>query len=1150
MLEPTSRPPAGRPAPFVFLDPAGRRWPRIRVALVLTGTLVVAAMAWFAQSLLVTPWLQKPMSNHVLKEQLKALQRPAEISGTIPANSVPTWLKFKRLVEKTRSPVRRAIADAETRGSIAQPGTGLPEIRLAYYSDGDASSLQSLVAHADQLTHVTVDRFSVALDADAHPRLDEAADAALDGLAAAKGLVVMPVLSNAGEDGSRLAEPVEFLANGTPEMRSEFVAHLVERLAATKAGGVLVDFEGMDPTFNDALTAFYTEMSVALREQGRQLWLTVPMGEDLVSFQLDRLASVVDRFVAVFHGENSGADPAGPTASKEWFEGWLETSLGYGEPSQWIATLGTGGYDWSESRGAGESITFSEAMSRADYAGLDEIKRDGFRAEAPTFEPHFCFHDQRGIKHRVWFQDAITFLNQMQVVRRRGFGGIGIDRIGGEDPGVWSALKMAAPPTPAELESLARIPSGESVAGIGRGAIVGINVEREDGSRNLEVMPDGHVMGTYTNFGSFATLFRQGGDGDSHAVSLTFDDGPDPTWTPMILDVLKRENVKATFFIVGSRAELYPGIVRRIVEEGHELGNHTYTHANVAASSEQQLRLELNATQRLIETITGRSTLLFRPPYNADAGPTRFDDLGPLNVAQSMGYMIALEDIDSLDWTRQGVDQILARVRHGRQAGGNVVLLHDAGGNRAETLEALPKLIDYFQRRGDQLVPLHGLLGKTYADVMPRVAPEKLSLAQRVAGVGFRVIHAIESVVWALLLAATGLVLVRTLLVLWLAARFPWRKEDTTGFSPAVSVVIPAFNEGKVIAATVRSVLATTYEGAVEVIVVDDGSIDGTSAIVHEIAATDGRVRLVGQANVGKSMALDHGLREARHEFAVLLDADTKFRPDTIGQLVQPLRDAKVAAVSGHAKVGNPRSLIAKCQALEYICGFNLDRRAYATWNCITVAPGAVSAVRMSALRAVGGMPHDTLAEDTDLTLALHRAGYRIAYTPAALAYTEAPETFSGLAKQRFRWAFGTMQCLWKHRDLTCNPRFGALGLFSLPSIWFFQIALVAVMPFIDFALILSLFLGNGAAILPYFAVFLGIDVVLAVAACALEREPLWRAWIMIPMRLIYRVLLSYVIWKAIGRALSGALVGWGKLERTAGVELAFPALDEVVAGS
>jgi cellulose synthase/poly-beta-1,6-N-acetylglucosamine synthase-like glycosyltransferase len=155
-------------------------------------------------------------------------------------------------------------------------------------------------------------------------------------------------------------------------------------------------------------------------------------------------------------------------------------------------------------------------------------------------------------------------------------------------------------------------------------------------------------------------------------------------------------------------------------------------------------------------------------------------------------------------------------------------------------------------------------------------------------------------------------------------------------------------------------------------------------------------------------------------------------------------------AVSGHVKVGNKQTLVARFQDLEYTCGFNLDRRAYQQLNCITVVPGAVSAWRRPAVMAAGGISSDTLAEDTDLTLSLHRAGYLIAYAPRAVAWTEVPENYPDLAKQRFRWAFGTLQCLWKHRDLVGNPRHKALGWFSLPSIWLFQILLVAVSPLVD----------------------------------------------------------------------------------------------------
>jgi cellulose synthase/poly-beta-1,6-N-acetylglucosamine synthase-like glycosyltransferase len=374
------------------------------------------------------------------------------------------------------------------------------------------------------------------------------------------------------------------------------------------------------------------------------------------------------------------------------------------------------------------------------------------------------------------------------------------------------------------------------------------------------------------------------------------------------------------------------------------------------------------------------------------------------------------------------------------------------------------------------------------------------------------------------------------LVVIYLAARFRRRAASDENFTPAVSVLIAAFNEEKVIAATLRAVLASEYTGELEVVVVDDGSRDKTSAEVEKLVQVDKRVRLVKQNNRGKAVALQRGLSLVRHELVVFLDADTHLQSDTLRHLIKPMEDEKMVAVSGHAKVGNLRSFVARCQALEYTCGFNLDRRAYDRWNCITVVPGAISAIRRSAIARAGGLSLDTLAEDTDLTLTLHRGRGRIAYVPEAIAWTEAPETLRALARQRFRWAYGTLQCLCKHRDLVFNRRYRALGWFSLPSVWFFQIILIAITPVVDLFLLASLPFGAWSAVLPFVAIFLAMDVILATLACAIEREPLIHAWRILPMRLIYRPLLSYVIWKAILRALEGAWVGWGKLERTASV--------------
>jgi cellulose synthase/poly-beta-1,6-N-acetylglucosamine synthase-like glycosyltransferase len=345
-----------------------------------------------------------------------------------------------------------------------------------------------------------------------------------------------------------------------------------------------------------------------------------------------------------------------------------------------------------------------------------------------------------------------------------------------------------------------------------------------------------------------------------------------------------------------------------------------------------------------------------------------------------------------------------------------------------------------------------------------------------------------------------------------------------------------AYNEEKVIVGTLQSLLATDYKGQLEIIVVDDGSGDQTSAEVERVANADPRVRLLRQENHGKARALQRALSAVHHGIVVFVDADTHFQRDTLRLLVEPFAAEKIGAVSGHAKVGNLRTFIARCQSLEYTCGFNLDRRAYTRWNCITVVPGAISAIRKSAIDQAGGLSLQTLAEDTDLTLTLHKNRQRIVYVPQAIGWTEAPESVRTLARQRFRWAYGTLQCLWKHRDMVFNWNYRALGWFSLPSVWFFQIILVAVTPVVDLFLLASLPFGAWRAVLPFVITFLSMDVILATLACILEKEPVTRACRILPMRLIYRPMLSYCIWKAILRAIKGAWVSWGKLERTASV--------------
>src|SRR5438093_88528 len=1110
--------PPGEVSPFGFSEPTGKRWPGLRLILLIGGVLFFLGTVLFVQTLFVTPHMNVPFSLRQLKGQLKALQKENP-AGQLSVSSL-LWQKFSA----ARQAARKLAGPAPTTSPRPRKKSPDNEVRLAFYTNGDPYSYASLQQHAAQITHLCPEWMTV---------MNGMGDLQIDGdtrllkLAATKGIALMPLLTNLVGDTWQ-PEAIENLAHGPPARRDEFIQRVLSVLRNAKASGVVIDWQQIDPAYKKDVTKFIDKCADALHDDNKELWLCVQPGQELDYIDFDALSDNVDRFVAMLFDETSDTDPPGPLASHSWFDGWVHVLLEDSDAKQWIIALGSYGYDWTIGAKKAELISFSEAMSRANDAEIKSAEVAG-----PSYSPYFYFQDEDK-EHAVWFLDAATFLNQLREARDQKAGGFALYRLGSEDPAIWDALSV-----PRDFkfdnqtrQSLELIKSTDTITDVGDGEIVTVDEDRMDGMRKLAVDGDGYLTAKYVTFAQFPTLYHQGAGGERQ-VAITFDDGPDPRWTPKILDILKAANVKAAFFLVGVNAERYPSLVRRIVNEGHEIGNHTYYHPNLALCWPEHIRLELNATQLLLETITGRATTLFRPPYAADSSPTQLTDLAPLKIAEDLNYLVVLENIDPQDWAKPGADIILRRIKQQRHDG-SVILLHDAGGDRSQTVEALPRILDWLHTRGDTVVSLSTLLGTTRDAVMPPLQGNGRTLTRLVSSTGFRVYHSIEEFLWAFMIVATALVVARTLIVIWLAYRF--RRGPKTDFVGPVSVVMAAYNEEKVIAETLRTLLSTEYKGEIEVVVVDDGSHDQTAAEVERVAASEPRIRLLRQENYGKARALQRGLAAARNGIVVFIDADTQCQRDTLPRLLEPFADARIGAVSGHAKVGNLRTFIARCQALEYTCGFNLDRRAYNRWQCITVVPGAISAVRKEAIDKAGGLSLQTLAEDTDLTLSLHRRGQRIVYVPDAIAWTEAPETVRTLARQRSRWAYGTLQCLWKHRDMVFNWNYRALGWFSLPSVWFFQLILVAVTLMVDLFLLASLPFGVWPAVLPFIITFLAMDVILATLACLLEREPIVWALRILPMRLIYRPMLSYCIWKAILRAIKGAWVRWGKLERTASV--------------
>ncbi len=617
---------------------------------------------------------------------------------------------------------------------------------------------------------------------------------------------------------------------------------------------------------------------------------------------------------------------------------------------------------------------------------------------------------------------------------------------------------------------------------------------------------------------------------DTSTIALTFDDGPDPQWTPAILDVLARHHAHATFFVIGSRVDEYPDLTRRIVAGGHQLGVHTFTHTELAAVPRWRRQLEVTLAQNAIASATGRTAILLRPPYASEPDAITGPDYDALTDVARSGYLVVLADHDTEDWRRPGVAAIVAAATP--PAGhGAVVMMHDGGGDRAQTVAALDILLTQEGRRGYRFTTVSAGLGLGADPVAPRAARLRgnaMRWAQTVGGW-------LALTMTILLGAALGLSLIRLVLHL-VAARLHLRRVRQRWRRPLrylgpVTVVVPAFNESANIAATVRSLVASDYP-EVWVLVVDDGSTDGTAGVVRRLGLP--RVGVISQANAGKPAALNIGIRHARTNLLVLVDGDTVLEPTAIGRLVQPLQDRDVGAVSGNTKVANRRGLLGRWQHLEYVMGFNLDRRMFEVGECLPTVPGAIGAFRRDALTDVGGVPADTLAEDTDLTMAILRAGWRVVYEESAIAWTEAPATLRQLWRQRYRWCFGTMQAMWKHRrGILERGGGGRLGRRGLAYLLIFQIALPLAAPAVDVYAVYGLaFLPVGQVAAVWLG-FLLLQSITAGYALRLDRESLRPLWTLPLQQVVYRQLMYLVVIQSAVTALTGIRLRWHRIVRT-----------------
>ena len=1105
----------------VFFDPTGRRGPKVLAANWAIASVLLGLFVFVAIAILVEPALP-PL-------KLARGQQLTSNGQIVPASDV---------TEPRLEPEHQRLATDLSPDDV---------IRYGYLVNWDDNSFASLRRNAKSLDVAIVEWLHLSVGENILKRDDASNETRLKSWVSAEApsLKLMPLVNNYDPSSDRwLSEETSKMLSSQPA-RSEFAERLVEYLKDGNYPGLVVDFEELSDTDRDPLVTFIAELGEVFSQLGLKLLVAIRPGDE--GYDTRRLAQLADGVILMLYDEHEELGTPGPLAGQGWFEKFLDEQVRDIDRGKLIVSFGSYGYDWEQS-GATREVSFQEALELLDESGAE------LTFDPKTLNPGFAYLGEDGSTvHELWYLDAVTAFNQIASALPYRPAGLALWRLGTEDPAVWSIFGRGRFPDEETLEEVAKLHPGYDILYQGKGEALTVVGGLEEGRRKLRLDREHHLL-TNQEIEKFpkGTTIKRWGGGSEKVIALTFDDGPDPKYTPQILDILAEKDVKATFFVVGAAATSNPSILERIYEDGHDIGNHTFSHVNSADVSSEQLMIELNATQRLLEATVGARTRLFRPPYAQDIEPRSINGAGALSLAADLGYITIGMNIDPKDWMRGLPRQIVASVVEGAVNGdGKVVLLHDAGGIRKATVDALPAIIDELRARGFRFVTTHELLRVARADTMPLVEPDE-DLVTAVNGLGFSFY---SNLGWLFtLLFQLGILLGTTRLILVTIgglAHSRRKRQDLVGRSESrsIAVLMPAFNEESVICKSIRTLLASSLKNF-EIIVIDDGSSDNTADVVRKTFAKTSRVRAFKKPNGGKASALNYGLSKTSAEIVVALDADTVFERDAIKWLMGHFDDPKVGAVAGATVVGNTDNLITRFQALEYVTSQNLDRRTLELVNSITVVPGAIGAWRRDAVLAAGGFSTDTLAEDADLTIQLERMGWKVVYEPNAVARTEAPDTIKAFMKQRFRWMFGTLQAAWKHRSALLRRTNGTgIGLFGLPNIFIFQILFTLISPIIDLMLIWNILAGVRAyhmnpldgvppalvSVAIYWGLFQLLDLITSAVAIYIDpRAPVWRLLpLLLIQRFFYRQLLYIVAIKTAHAALKGQLVGWGKLKRS-----------------
>ena len=1012
-------------------------------------------------------------------------------------------------------------------------------IRSAWYVNWDKHAYLSLKNNLKHLNMVLPEWFFINPRTD---RIETRIDRRALRLMRHAGIPVLPMLTN--NYGSAFRPEAIGRIMRDDRKRMAMINELASICRKNGFSGINLDLEELDINDDALLITLVKDFAQVFHSQG--LYVTQAVAAFNDDYNMPELAKYDDYLFLMAYDEHNAASRPGPVCSQRWVEKATDWAARNVPNDKIVLGLAAYGYDWVQGKKGGTAVSFDQMMASAQNAGAAVSFNDD------TYNLNFSYkNEDDGSLHRVFFPDAATAFNIMRFGAEYHVAGYAVWRLGTEDKRIWrfygkdmsweSVARMS-------IGRLMRLSGTDDVNFVGDGEVLNVTSEPHPGKIAVSIDKDNRLITEehYRELPATYTVQRLGGCKDKQLV-LTFDDGPDGRWTPSVLSTLKKYHVPAAFFMVGLQMEKNLPLVKQVYDAGNTIGNHTFTHHDMAENSDQRSFAELKLTRMLLESITGQSTILFRAPYNADADPTGHEEIWPMVIASRRNYLFVGESIDPNDW-QPGVtaDQIYRRVLEGvHNEYGHIILLHDAGGStRKPTVTALPRIIETLQREGYQFISLEQYLGMNRQTLMPPVKKGKEYYAMQANLSLAELIYHVSDFLTALFLVFLVLGFLRLVFMYILMIREK-RAENRRSYAPidaetapAVSVIVPAYNEEVNIVRTVDNLKQQDYP-ALHIYLVDDGSKDHTLGKVMEKFGNDGKVTVLAKKNGGKASALNYGIAACKTDFVVCVDADTQLQADAVSRLMKHFiadEAGRVGAVAGNVKVGNQRNMLTYWQAIEYTTSQNFDRMAYSSINAVTVVPGAIGAFRKKALEAVGGFTTDTLAEDCDLTMSINEHGYVIENENYAVAMTEAPETLRQFVKQRIRWSFGVMQTFWKHRSSLFARSKGGFGLWAMPNMLIFQYIIPTFSPLADMLMLLGLFTGNAWQIFLYYLLFLLVDASVSIMAYLFEHERLWVLLWIIPQRFFYRWIMYYVLFKSYLKAIKGELQTWGVLKRTGNV--------------